>query len=889
MANTYVDYTATAAQTDFAFNFNYLEDSHVVVEIDGIDKTLTTDYTIVTSPSKKVVLTSGATAGQLVRVKRVSDFGTDLVNFVNGSVLNEADLDKAYQHNRYLNEEAAEGNNDSMQTVGGGTDFNANNNKIVNLATPTLSTDAVNKIYIDDRVALASSNLNGFDKSTHTGDNSNTEFTLSFTSQTTTAEAYLVTIDGVVQTPTTAYSVNTTTNKIIFTSAPPTSASIVVVPIGTTSSASDATVTQSGTSTTKTLANWTNDLQSATSTGSTTSRTLASRFADVVNVKDYGATGDGSTDDSTAIQNAINAGGNIFFPSGSYKIGSSINLASNIKLFGEKSSKIVRDDGGNRIIGKATDYTALTTTADLAKGTTVLSLDSSGYSSLSVGDYIYVTDNTSITGDFITNNFSPASSSDYHNIDQWIYMTQTFKVLEKLGSDQVRLDSAAIIFFPTTGAGGAFKINQYVENVSIEDLAFENLSGTFTSTEDAFFNVSYVFDFEVSDCTFNLNGLSGGIYKNFGACDIKNNKFIGAKNLAVFLRQACANSVIQGNSFKNQTTGDASVFLEAHNYNITVSNNNFDGARNTEGVGIISAIQMDARVHNCVIDGNNVNGYSVGVRSELGSTMNVISNNTFQNLDTSGLRFVNSTLTTIVGNKFFNTTLTPSALANQTGAIYLNGGKWCNIQNNIIVNDSNNEDFALFGTMKYSKFSNNILTNVFSVSLLASSSYNDICNNTIESVSTSSIIKITGTGDSSSVTHYNTIKGNRLYYTGGSSCTYAINVDNGSECNLIHDNEASNVDYVVGLTNSTSNAQSMKHNREQTTSATASNNIYNVAISAPVMPSFAVMPRRFEIYSTSTGFNNNEQNGEHAWQYVNESGGLNYFRKLSLTNALVSI
>ena len=214
------------------------------------------------------------------------------------------------------------------------------------------------------------------------------------------------------------------------------------------------------------------------------------------------------------------------------------------------------------------------------------------------------------------------------------------------------------------------------------------------------------------------------------------------------------------------------------------------------------------------------------------------------------MRFVNSTLTTIVGNKFFNTTLTPSALANQTGAIYLNGGKWCNIQNNIIVNDSNNEDFALFGTMKYSKFSNNILTNVFSVSLLASSSYNDICNNTIESVSTSSIIKITGTGDSSSVTHYNTIKGNRLYYTGGSSCTYAINVDNGSECNLIHDNEASNVDYVVGLTNSTSNAQSMKHNREQTTSATASNNIYNVAISAPVMPSFAVMPRRFEIYST---------------------------------------
>lgn len=321
MANTYVDYTATAAQTDFAFNFNYLEDSHVVVEIDGVDKTLTTDYTIVTSPSKKVVLTSGATAGQLVRVKRVSDFGTDLVDFVNGSVLNEADLDKAYQHNRYLNEEAAEGNNDSMQTVGGGTDFNAESKKIVNLATPTLSTDATNKNYVDDRVALGSTNLNAFDKSTHTGDNSNTEFTLSFTSQSTTPEAYLVTIDGVVQTPTTAYSVNTTTNKIIFTSAPPTSASIVVVPIGTSSSANDATVTQAGTSTTKTLANWTNDLQSATATGSTTSRTLSNRFADVINVLDYGASTTASAaDNTTAFSNAIASGRTVYIPAGTFNI-----------------------------------------------------------------------------------------------------------------------------------------------------------------------------------------------------------------------------------------------------------------------------------------------------------------------------------------------------------------------------------------------------------------------------------------------------------------------------------------------------------------------------------------------------------------------------------------
>ena len=367
MANTYVDYTATAAQTDFAFNFNYLEDSHVVVEIDGIDKTLTTDYTIVTSPSKKVVLTSGATAGQLVRVKRVSDFGTDLVDFVNGSVLNEADLDKAYQHNRYLNEEAAEGNNDSMQTVGGGTDFNAESKKIVNLATPTLSTDATNKNYVDDRVALGSTNLNAFDKSTHTGDNTNTEFTLSFTSQSDTAEAYIVTIDGVVQTPTTAYSVNTTTNKIIFTSAPPTSANIVVVPIGTTSSASDATVV---------------------ATGSTTARTLADRFGEVVNVLDFGADNTGATDASEKIQEAIDYAksiatkneGNQYdaskaakitvdFGSGHYLIKKPIDCQSNSTNKANGISLI----GGNALIEMATVANGWTdaTRVDTSAGATV--------------------------------------------------------------------------------------------------------------------------------------------------------------------------------------------------------------------------------------------------------------------------------------------------------------------------------------------------------------------------------------------------------------------------------------------------------------------------------------------------------------------------------------
>jgi Pectate lyase superfamily protein len=50
-----------------------------------------------------------------------------------------------------------------------------------------------------------------------------------------------------------------------------------------------------------------------------------------VSVQAYGATGNGSTDDTTAIQNAITAvvnagGGTVFFPPGNYKISSTLNV-----------------------------------------------------------------------------------------------------------------------------------------------------------------------------------------------------------------------------------------------------------------------------------------------------------------------------------------------------------------------------------------------------------------------------------------------------------------------------------------------------------------------------------------------------------------------------------
>jgi hypothetical protein len=64
----------------------------------------------------------------------------------------------------------------------------------------------------------------------------------------------------------------------------------------------------------------------------------------VKNVKtDYGAAGDGVTDDYTAIQNAINAGTKIFLPKGDYLISQPLNLSSDTVLFGvNKNISVIR-------------------------------------------------------------------------------------------------------------------------------------------------------------------------------------------------------------------------------------------------------------------------------------------------------------------------------------------------------------------------------------------------------------------------------------------------------------------------------------------------------------------------------------------------------------------
>ena len=74
--------------------------------------------------------------------------------------------------------------------------------------------------------------------------------------------------------------------------------------------------------------------------------TVQAKLRQTISVMDFGATGDGVTDDTTAIQNAINAGKRIYFPTGTYKF-----------------SKLQINHDGCILVGDGQKATVLTSTA----------------------------------------------------------------------------------------------------------------------------------------------------------------------------------------------------------------------------------------------------------------------------------------------------------------------------------------------------------------------------------------------------------------------------------------------------------------------------------------------------------------------------------------------
>ena len=136
-----VSYTGNGSTTQYSITFPYIDVTHVKAYLNGV---LTSAYTI---SSSTLTFTTAPANGVVIRIERETPNDNRLVDFTDGSVLTEQDLDRSADQNFYIAQEITD---DSSSKLGLDTDdkYNANNKIIKNLANPVNDTDAVNKQFI---------------------------------------------------------------------------------------------------------------------------------------------------------------------------------------------------------------------------------------------------------------------------------------------------------------------------------------------------------------------------------------------------------------------------------------------------------------------------------------------------------------------------------------------------------------------------------------------------------------------------------------------------------------------------------------------------------------------------------------------------------------------
>lgn len=145
-----VDLSGTAGQSNFTFSFPYLSQDHIHVYLDGVE---TSAFSF--NSSFTIHLTTPLAADAVVRIQRITPIDEALVDFSNGSVLGEADLDAEALQLLYAVQESVDDQINSIHTdASGNWDFLGHRG--VNAADPIDPQDVVTKQYSDDRTGTTS-------------------------------------------------------------------------------------------------------------------------------------------------------------------------------------------------------------------------------------------------------------------------------------------------------------------------------------------------------------------------------------------------------------------------------------------------------------------------------------------------------------------------------------------------------------------------------------------------------------------------------------------------------------------------------------------------------------------------------------------------------------
>lgn len=235
-----------------------------------------------------------------------------------------------------------------------------------------------------------------------------------------------------------------------------------------------------------------------------------------VSVKDFGATGDGTTNDTAAINLAIStlsSGGEVHFPPGTYKCTTGLVCAvGNIRLTGEgRASKIVLPVG-QKISITASGFSCENLWID---GTDSTSL-AAGYSSSRLLSIRGADSNNYLTNIKVSNCFF--TNSAFYGIEcEWVsgllvcdnfldYMSNTGIALLSVLDFEVTRNIVTNVNMPTAANPGSFYTNSYGIFASENNLGgSSNFTGTTTTGSNVITAVSSISGLVIGQCLIHSN------------------------------------------------------------------------------------------------------------------------------------------------------------------------------------------------------------------------------------------------------------------------------------------------------------------------------------------------------------------------------------------------
>lgn len=391
----------------------------------------------------------------------------------------------------------------------------------------------------------------------------------------------------------------------------------------------------------------------------------------VGNVRRYGATGDGVTDDSASIQAAVNASLTVHFPAGNYLVRRKVDLRSGSSLNGDGAATL-KTDGTSYIlsaVGRIGSRHSLR--SDVKRGDIKISASSTtGSSYKSAGGYFL--------------------QSDKLPLGHAVHRSGELGVVSSVNQDEVHVAGSVLADYSVTDKAMAAPV-AFVENISIRGLRLsnDNYASNPTRATSALIYLEFVRDFRISECALQKNNSSGIAVFNCVSGVIADNTIgqlhdsgSGILGYGVQIGFSSQNITVSGNTFTEcrhaVTTGTGTKASRTPNYGVSrglaivgnsisnCSHSGLDTHEDSDGVTIsgntviaCKPVGIHVRSYRSSICGNTITacaGKAIRIAKTAQDSVasgNIISGIRIANSDGDGI-VVDSRAVTITGNRISN-------------------------------------------------------------------------------------------------------------------------------------------------------------------------------------------------------------------------------------------